>query len=82
VLARRYAGRESLLTRLDGDPPRCSPESRAFPKPEKPLLLTTNRPFAEWNQTFPNASCVITLVDRLVLDSSELSGAERHAARS
>ena len=33
---------------------------------EKPLLLTTNRPFAEWNQTFPNASCVVTLVDRLV----------------
>jgi len=33
---------------------------------EKPLLLTTNRPFAEWSQTFPNASCVVTLVDRLV----------------
>jgi DNA replication protein DnaC len=33
---------------------------------EKPILLTTNRPFAEWNQTFPNASCVVTLVDRLV----------------
>jgi DNA replication protein DnaC len=33
---------------------------------EKPLLLTTNRPFAEWNHTFPNASCVVTLVDRLV----------------
>ena len=33
---------------------------------EKPLLLTTNRPFGEWNQTFPNASCVVTLVDRLV----------------
>lgn len=33
---------------------------------DKPLLLTTNRPFAEWNQTFPNASCVVSLVDRLV----------------
>jgi len=31
---------------------------------EKPILLTTNRAFAEWNQTFPNASCVVTLVDR------------------
>jgi len=33
---------------------------------DKPVLLTTNRPFAEWNQTFPNASCVVSLVDRLV----------------
>jgi len=33
---------------------------------EKPILLTTNRPFAECSQTFPNASCVVTLVDRLV----------------
>jgi len=33
---------------------------------EKPTVLTTNKPFAEWNQVFPNAACVVTLVDRLV----------------
>jgi len=31
----------------------------------KPILLTTNKPFAEWAEVFPNASCVVTLVDRL-----------------
>ncbi len=29
-------------------------------------LITSNRPFAEWNDLFPNASCVVSLVDRLV----------------
>jgi DNA replication protein DnaC len=29
-------------------------------------ILTTNRPFAEWNEVFPNAACVVTLVDRLM----------------
>jgi len=33
---------------------------------EKPIVLTTNKPFAEWNQVFPNAACVVTLVDRLI----------------
>jgi len=33
---------------------------------EKSTLITTNRPFAEWNEVFPNASCVVSLVDRLV----------------
>lgn len=32
----------------------------------KPLIITTNRPFQEWNQVFPNASCIVTLLDRLV----------------
>ena len=32
---------------------------------DKPILLTTNKPFAEWGEVFPNASCVVTLVDRL-----------------
>jgi len=32
----------------------------------KSIILTTNKPFAEWNEVFPNASCVVTLVDRLV----------------
>lgn len=30
------------------------------------ILLTTNKLFGEWNQVFPNASCVGTLIDRLV----------------
>jgi IstB-like ATP binding protein len=29
-------------------------------------LITTNRPFAEWHQVFPNAACVVSLIDRLV----------------
>ena len=32
----------------------------------RPILLTTNKVFGEWNQVFPNAACVVTLVDRLV----------------
>lgn len=32
----------------------------------KSIVLTTNRPFAEWDEVFPNASCVTALVDRLV----------------
>ena len=33
---------------------------------QKSLLITTNRPFAEWSQVFPNAACVVSLVDRLI----------------
>ena len=33
---------------------------------QRPILLTTNKAFGEWNQVFPNATCVITLVDRLL----------------
>lgn len=32
----------------------------------KSTIVTTNRPFAEWNEVFPNAACVVSLVDRLV----------------
>ncbi len=32
----------------------------------KSILVTTNKPFAEWNEVFPSAACVVTLVDRLV----------------
>jgi DNA replication protein DnaC len=32
----------------------------------KSTLITTNRPFAEWNEVFPNAACVVSLVDRLM----------------
>lgn len=33
---------------------------------QKSTIITTNRPFAEWSGVFPNASCVVALVDRLV----------------
>jgi DNA replication protein DnaC len=29
------------------------------------LIVTTNRGFTEWNEVFPNATCIVTLVDRL-----------------
>jgi DNA replication protein DnaC len=32
----------------------------------KPVILTTNRPFIEWNEVFPNATCVVTMLDRLL----------------
>jgi len=32
----------------------------------KSTIVTTNRPFAEWREVFPNATCVVSLVDRLV----------------
>jgi DNA replication protein DnaC len=39
----------------------------------RPLVLTTNKTFGEWNQVFPNATCVVALVDRLVHRSEILS---------
>lgn len=33
---------------------------------EKSTLITTNRPFGEWNEVFPSAACVVSLVDRLI----------------
>ncbi len=33
---------------------------------QRSTIITTNRPFAEWGEAFPNASCVVALVDRLV----------------
>ena len=32
----------------------------------KSTLVTTNRPFAEWREVFPNAACAVSLVDRLL----------------
>lgn len=29
-------------------------------------MVTTNRPFAEWRDVFPNAACVVSMVDRLM----------------
>jgi len=33
---------------------------------EKSIVLTTNKVFKDWNETFSNSSCVTALVDRLV----------------
>lgn len=35
----------------------------------KPTIVTTNKAFTEWGEIFPNAACVVTLVDRLVHNS-------------
>ena len=32
----------------------------------KSTLVTTNKPFAQWHEVFPNAACVVSLIDRLV----------------
>jgi DNA replication protein DnaC len=32
----------------------------------KSTLITTNRSFSEWKEVFPNAACVVSLIDRLV----------------
>jgi len=40
---------------------------------EKSTLVTTNKPFAEWREMFPNVSCVVSLIDRLVHKSEIIS---------
>ena len=32
----------------------------------KSTVITTNRSFKEWHEVFPNAACVVSLIDRLV----------------
>lgn len=43
---------------------------------EKPTIITTNKVFSEWGEVFPNAACVVTIIDRLVHNSEivELKG--------
>jgi DNA replication protein DnaC len=43
-------------------------------------LITTNRPFAEWNKVFPNAACVVSLIDRL-LHNAEIVAIEGESYR-
>jgi len=38
--------------------------SRRYEK--RSTIVTTNKPFKEWSDVFPNAACVVSLVDRLV----------------
>jgi len=33
---------------------------------KRSIVVTTNKPFAEWNEVFPSAACVATFIDRLV----------------
>jgi len=40
---------------------------------QKSTMITTNRPFAEWRDVFPNAACVVSLVDRLVHNAEILA---------
>ena len=32
----------------------------------KSTVLTTNHAFADWGEVFPNAACVVSLIDRLM----------------
>lgn len=38
----------------------------------KPTIVTTNKPFSDWGEVFPNAACVVSIVDRLVHHSQVL----------
>ena len=59
---------------------------------KRPIVLSTNKRFADWPQVFPNAACVVTLVDRLLhrCECIEIEGEsyrlkeaqEREAART
>lgn len=40
---------------------------------EKSTIVTTNKQFSEWGEIFPNASCVVSLIDRLVHNSEIIS---------
>src|SRR6201997_4698841 len=46
----------------------------------KSTIVTTNRPFAEWREVFPNAACVVSLVDRL-LHNAEIVAIEGESYR-
>ena len=46
----------------------------------KSTLVTTNKPFTEWSEIFPNAACVVSLIDRLV-HNSQIIGIEAESYR-
>lgn len=57
---------------------------------EKSTVITTNKPFSEWGEIFPNAACVVSLIDRLVhrseiinikADSYRLKEAQEESAK-
>ena len=47
-------------------PPTYSMKSSTAATNASRVILTTNRPFKEWNEVFPNATCIVTLLDRLL----------------
>lgn len=47
---------------------------------EKPILLTTNKAFNDWNEVFPNSACLVTLIDRLI-HKSEIVNIEGESYR-
>ena len=47
----------------------------------KSTIVTTNRAFAEWREVFPNAACVVSMVDRL-MHNAELVSIEGDSYRA
>lgn len=47
---------------------------------EKSTLITTNKQFNEWSEIFPNAACVVSIIDRLV-HHSEIVNIEAESFR-
>ena len=46
--------------------------TRRYHDGQKPIVLTTNKPFKEWNDVFPSSACVVALIDRLTHKSEIL----------
>ena len=46
----------------------------------KSIILTTIRPFKQWNEVFPNATCIVTLLDRL-LHHADVTAVEGNSYR-
>ena len=46
-------------------PGTLDPVMATSPARKKSTVLTTNKPFSEWLEVFPNAACVVSLVNRL-----------------
>jgi len=40
---------------------------------KKSTIVTTNKPFAQWQEVFPSAACVVSLVDRLIHHSEVIA---------
>src|SRR5208283_399983 len=40
---------------------------------QESTIVTTNRAFVEWREVFPNAACVVSMVDRLMHNAEIVS---------
>lgn len=40
---------------------------------KKSTIVTTNRAFSQWHEVFPNAACVVSLIDRLIHNAEIVS---------